>query len=278
MIMYREVIYKYTLKNVNLREGKSQRARVLTVIPKGSKIELLDAEEDWLKVKYGSLEGYVYNENISTSMYPWVDVNLRETDSRISKSLGMIKPGERVEVIGSKGLWKEVIYNDKEGYVFGYYISEDGKRPTEYNYLDFNSDMTEFVNYNNLTSTTGYLLVTNIEQRLTYVFKKNNNTGMWEQLYKWICTVGKPSTLTIKGTFYISGRKPYFGTDEYRVKYATRITGAYYYHSILYNPAGTQIKDGRLGLALSHGCIRLATENARWIYNNIPDGTTVFIH
>lgn len=275
--MYRETIYKYTLKNVNLRTSKSEKSKILEVIPKGSKIELLDAEEDWLKVKYGSLEGYVYNENISKTMYPWVDVNLRETDSRISKSLGIIKPGERVEVIASNGLWKKVIYNDEEGYVFGYYISEDGKRPSEYNYLDFNTNMTEFVNYNKLTSKTEYLLVTNIGQRQTYVFKKNN-TGIWQQLYKWICTVGKPSTPTIRGTFYISGRKPYFGTDEYSVKYATRIIGAYYYHSILYNASGTRIKDGRLGLALSHGCIRLATENAKWIYNNIPNGTTVFIH
>lgn len=276
--MNRETIYKYTIKNVNLREEKSNKSKILAVIPKGSKIELLDGEEDWLKVKYDSLEGYVYNENISKSMYPWIEVNLREDDSRISKSLGIIKPGERVEVVGSSGLWKTVIYNDEEGYVFGYYISEDGKRPNEYNYLDFNSDMTEFVNYNKLTSKTQYLLVTNIAQRETYVFEINNENGMWKQLYKWVCTVGKPSTPTIMGTFYISGRKPYFGTDEYRVKYATRIRGSYYYHSILYNASGTRIKDDRLGMALSHGCIRLDTENAKWIYNNIPDGTTVFIH
>lgn len=88
----------------------------------------------------------------------------------------------------------------------------------------------------------------------------------------------KPSTPTITGIFYIAGRKPYFGTDKCRVKYATRITGAYYYHSILYDSKGVRVIDGRLGQALSHGCIRLDTANAKWIYENIPDGTTVFIH
>ena len=49
--MYREIIYKYPISNVNLREGKSTNSKIITVIPKGSKIELLDGEEDWLKVK-----------------------------------------------------------------------------------------------------------------------------------------------------------------------------------------------------------------------------------
>ena len=39
-----------------------------------------------------------------------------------------------------------------------------------------------------------------------------------------------------------------------------------------------RIIDDRLGEALSHGCIRLAPENAKWIYDNILDGTTVVIH
>lgn len=62
------------------------------------------------------------------------------------------------------------------------------------------------------------------------------------------------------------------------VKYATRIKGGYYYHSILYDSTGSYVIDPRLGEALSHGCIRLATDNAKWIYENIPDMTTTIIH
>lgn len=275
--MKRENITKYTLKNVNLRLEKSIDSKILTVIPKGSEIVQLDAEEDWLKVRYNSLDGYVYNENISKSLYPWVEVNLREEDSRVSKSLALIPKGGRVEEISKKGAWVQVIYDGKEGYVFGYYVTEDGRRPNEYNFINFNSDVVQFANYNKLTSKTKYLLITNLEERRTYVLKQDKN-GEWQQLYNWECTVGKPSTPTIEGTFYISGRKSYFGTNIYRVKYATRIKGGYYYHSILYNAEGTKVKDGRLGMALSHGCIRLATDNAKWIYENVPDGTTVFIH
>ena len=51
----------------------------------------------------------------------------------------------------------------------------------------------------------------------------------------------------------------------------------YYYHSILYDKTGKNIKDGRLGEALSHGCIRLNPDNAKWIYDNIPKGSKVII-
>lgn len=273
--MYRDIIYKYTLSNVNLREEKSTKSKVITIIPKGAQIELLDAEEDWLKVRYENYEGYVYNENISQSLHPWANINLRKGPSVTSKPIIMIPRKGRVEVIENIGAWSKVIYDGKTGYINSYYLSNDGNNKNSINYKNFHSNMTKFVNENNFESSSKYLLVTDIESRYTYVFIKRENK--WVELYKWQCTVGKPSTPTIIGTFYISGRKPYFGTDKYRVKYATRIKGPYYYHSILYNSEGTNIIDGRLGQALSHGCIRLATKNALWIYNTIPDGTTVFI-
>ncbi|HCQ88771.1 MAG TPA: hypothetical protein DIU45_02140, partial [Clostridium sp.] len=48
------------------------------------------------------------------------------------------------------------------------------------------------------------------------------------------------------------------------------------FHSILYNLDGS-IRDGRLGMAISNGCVRLALENAKWIYDNIPEGTAIHI-
>ena len=65
--------------------------------------------------------------------------------------------------------------------------------------------MDSFVNSNNLESSTDYLLVTNLKTKYTYVYKKSNNK--WIRMYKWISTVGKPSTPTRKGIFFINGRK-----------------------------------------------------------------------
>lgn len=269
--------FKYTLGNLNLREEKSTTANILTVIPKGSNVEVLDAEEDWYKVKYNNLIGYVYSVYLSKTKYPWLDVVLRSFASAESNPITMVPAKSRVQVLDTVGDWSHVIYNDQEGYIFTSYLSDDGNSPQSYDFTYFNTDMTKFVNDNNIKSPTNNLIATDLDNKLTYVFAKDNN-GMWSLLYKWDCTVGKPSTPTIKGTFFVNGRKPYFGTDNYRVKYATRIKGSYYYHSILFNADGTEIKDARLGLALSHGCIRLAVENAQWIYDNILDGTAIVIN
>jgi lipoprotein-anchoring transpeptidase ErfK/SrfK len=40
----------------------------------------------------------------------------------------------------------------------------------------------------------------------------------------------------------------------------------------------TTITDGRLGIRASHGCIRLDINNAKYIYENIPQGTKVIIY
>ena len=109
------------------------------------------------------------------------------------------------------------MYDNQEGYIFSYFLSYDGNPPEEYDFKYFYTDMTKFVNDNQIKSPTMNLITTDLENKLTYIFEKNQD-GSWNLLYKWPCTIGKPSTPTIKGTFYVSGRKSYFGYDTYRVK------------------------------------------------------------
>lgn len=40
----------------------------------------------------------------------------------------------------------------------------------------------------------------------------------------------------------------------------------------------TSLKDGRLGINASHGCVRLAIDDAKWIYDNIPSKTKVVVY
>ncbi|MGL5754621.1 MAG: L,D-transpeptidase family protein [Paraclostridium sp.] len=269
-------IYKYTLANSNLRKEISTSSDVLLVIPKYSKVEVIDEYDEWSKVKYNSNIGYIHKDLLSISKYPWSNLNLREETSTQSKIIAVIPKGVRIEIIDNLGDWSKVIYNEELGYIFNYFLSDDGNNPNILDYTNFYKDMSKFVNENKIKSPTDYLLVTDLKNKYTYVFKKDNN--IWINLYKWKCTVGKPSTPTISGIFYINGRKSYFGTEDYSVKYATRIKDGYYYHSILYDSTGSYVIDGRIGKALSHGCIRLELYNAKWIYDNILDTTTTVIH
>lgn len=268
---------KYTLANLNLRDEKSVNGKVITVIPKGSQVQVIDAEEDWYEVVYNGQRGFVYNQYLSKTKYTWSDTILRSFPDSSTNPVAIIPPKTRVQVLGVNGDWSHVMYDDKEGYIFNVFLTDDGNQPEPYDFTYFTTDMLRFVNDNNIKSPTKNLITTDLTNRLTYVFEKDNN-GKWKQLYKWSCDVGKPTTPTIKGTFYINGRKPYFGSDTYRVKYATRIRGSYYYHSILFDAEGNEIIDDTLGQAISHGCIRLAVKNAQWIYDNVLDTTAVVIN
>lgn len=272
-----EGMYKYTLANVNLREGKSTSSEVITVIPYGAKVQIIDGAEDWYQAIYDNQKGYIYNKYLSTTKYTWTDVVLRSYPSSESNPVETVPPKSMVQVLGENGDWSNVIYNDKEGYIFTYFLSDDGNPPEGYDFTYFDTDMLRFVNDNNIKSPTVNLITTNLKNKQTFVFEKDDNQN-WVLLYQWVSTIGKPSTPTIKGTFYVNGRKPYFGSDTYRVKYATRIRGSYYYHSVLFDAQGNEIIDDRLGMALSHGCVRLAVENAQWIYDNILDSTTIIIY
>lgn len=271
-----QMVFKYTLANLNLRDTKSTEGRIITVIPAGSKIQVLNGEEDWYEVVYNGQRGFVYNEYLSKTKYTWTDTVLRSFPDSATNPIAEIPAKARVQVLSVNGDWSRVIYNDQEGYIFNTFLTDDGNPPEEYDLTYFYTDMLRFVNDNNIKSPTINLITTDLSNKITYIFEKDEN-NKWRQLYRWSSDVGKPSTPTITGTFYINGRKPYFGSDTYRVKYATRIRGSYYYHSILFNAQGTEIIDDTLGQAISHGCIRLAVENARWIYDNILDTTAVVI-
>lgn len=130
----------------------------------------------------------------------------------------------------------------------------------------------------NTKSKTKYLIAVDCAKNRTCVYK--GKKGNWGLLYYWPCTTGAKKTATIKGSFKVKGKVSHFGeANGYTCWYATRIKGQYYFHSVLYKPRSKSvIRDGRLGMNLSHGCIRLALGNAKWIYKNCKKKTAVIIY
>ncbi len=136
----------------------------------------------------------------------------------------------------------------------------------------------------NLTSPTKYLILVNKSTHKVGVFK--GKKGDWKLIKYFACTIGAPGTPTPSGTFLMgpSRGKPfhqlYFDSAAIRCWYATRIYAGYNFHSVLYTQARrpVRIANGRLGANLSHGCIRLHIDNAKWIYKNIPKKTKCVIY
>lgn len=135
------------------------------------------------------------------------------------------------------------------------------------------------INSKNLSSPTPYLVWTNINQQRTYIFQGDTNN--WTLIKHFICSTGRDRTPTPTGKYALTYKVPSFGQNKgYMCKYAFGFIGTtYLYHSIIYDKTGTYLLEnkGVLGKKASDGCIRFSVEHAKWFYDNMISGTTVYI-
>ena len=125
------------------------------------------------------------------------------------------------------------------------------------------------------SSPSRYLLMVDIDDPKTIVFEGSQNN--WHVKFIWDCCTGAPSTPTVEGTFSVGIKGASFGEDRGFSCYTyTQISGDYLFHTrIYYAGTHTLIDPDDLGHRHSHGCVHLLDENARWIQNNVPSGTTI---
>lgn len=103
-----------------------------------------------------------------------------------------------------------------------------------------------------------------------------------------VCSSGVPDSpdATPCGSFVVKQHYPdergeWYYIEQYGVyvQYVTRFNGPYLFHSLPYFERDVASIDAearsRLGTPASHGCIRLRSEDARWLAENCPDGTPV---
>ena len=133
-----------------------------------------------------------------------------------------------------------------------------------------------FTRANGLSSNTNWLIL--VDTRANKVAVYRGSRGNWAEQKYWSCTTGAPGSPTVKGSFTVQSKGLAFGSS-YTCWYYTQFYGNYLFHSIKYNPGSkTSVQDGRLGINASEGCVRLSLANAKWIYDNIPRGTKVYIY
>ncbi len=127
-----------------------------------------------------------------------------------------------------------------------------------------------------ISSRTNFLVWVNLTSQETNIFV--GAKGTWKLIHSFSSSTGKKGDETPTGTFTIKERGTWFFSNKYQegAKYWVRFTGEYLFHSLPMN-IDKQVVDSTLGTPASHGCVRLAIDNAAWLYNNVPTGTTVYI-
>lgn len=193
-----------------------------------------------------------------------VTLNVRSIPSADGDKLGMVGQETPLSVTGrcSNG-WYRIDYNGGTGFVSGDYVTEAQGQSQK--------------------SDAPYLFKVNRKQNIVIAYAKDAN-GDYTVPYKaMVCSVGVDGKTPI-GTYSTTGDKYEWRLLSGNVygQYATRINGPYLFHSV---PYFTQSKSdleyeeyNKLGEPASLGCIRLSVEDAKWIQENCPKGTTVIIY
>ena len=97
----------------------------------------------------------------------------------------------------------------------------------------------------------------------------------WELQKEFPCALGAWNTPTITGQFEYIERTEW-DYPSYYVGPVLRFYNGYALHSTLLYYNGTEY-DGRVGVNISHGCVRLHPSDINWIANTIPFYTRIYI-
>lgn len=127
-----------------------------------------------------------------------------------------------------------------------------------------------------------YLLKINRQQNVVTAYEKDENGEYTVPVRAILCSAGV-NNATPRGTFHLSSkytwRQLHGGVYG---QYASRITGSVLFHSVPYARKNKSTlyweKYNKLGQHASMGCVRLTVEDAKWIYDNCPSGTTVEVY
>lgn len=152
-------------------------------------------------------------------------------------------------------------------YIDGYklYFNEDGS---------LNQDVRSIIG-----AQSSYYLTVNCTSNTIMVYAKDESGNYNVPVVAFICSTGAGGA-TPAGTFTtrrLGSWHPLMG-DCYG-QYCSQINGNILFHSVWYyvngNPNTQSVKEFRkLGLSVSHGCVRVTTADAKWIYDNCA-GCTV---
>lgn len=132
----------------------------------------------------------------------------------------------------------------------------------------------DFVNAQGYESRTDYLIWVSKKDFAVHLFK--GEKGYWTIQGSYPCTIGTNSTPTIEGQFEYIERLNRWTYPNFYCGPIMRFYNGYALHSTLYNYNGT-LYDDRVGMKLSHGCIRLHPADINYLVATVPFKTKIVI-
>ena len=266
-------------KNEEITFSKLGEEKVKVVV----KNKIIKNKEEYIKVKVVDTTDPFIEAREDYSIYVGDTIDLLKEIVVTDNSEEEIQ----AEVVGEYSLDKAGTYNLK------YKATDSSNNSTE---KDFTLVVKEKPKQNTTTTkvsnSSKYYIKINLTQNVVMVYQKDDN-GQYTNLVKtFVASVGDGkqgvSRYTPVGKFTVGAKY-----EQLSLKggvwghYTTQIYKAIWFHSVPYyskpdkqgNWNNLEYEEyNKLGSPASAGCVRLAVRDSKWIYDNIPKGTTIEIY
>ncbi len=139
-----------------------------------------------------------------------------------------------------------------------------------------------------------YYILLDLRNHIVTVFEQDENGEYTKVIRRFLCASGRTevdendpedeATPTPRGIWKIGGRERFGKFADFNGEYArywVQIVGSIFFHSIMYGKRSVNaLKRSpyyNMGQSVSHGCVRLYIEDAKWLYYYACPGTKVEI-
>ena len=136
------------------------------------------------------------------------------------------------------------------------------------------NEKEDYVNGIDISSKTDYLVWVDKSDYKVNVFLGKN--GNWRHVTSFDCAIGAPSSPTVEGSFEYYSYHDRWTYSNYYCGPIMRFYNGYAIHSTLIRYNGIPY-DNRVGVKISHGCVRVRPEGIKWLVDYIPLYTRILV-
>lgn len=195
-----------TTTDLNMRQNKNTNSKVLTIIPKGADVNILDFDGYWYKVEYNGKEGYSYkkfikeyktqddnfNLNLKVTVDKGSNLNIRSGPSTNYKIIGKATNGQILKTTGKVGSWYKVNYNGQIAYLNENFVqvlnskNENNTNNKDNVVIDKNSSIVTVSELNVRTGpSTNYSVISQVKKGdILNIIAKDTSTGWLKIQFK----------------------------------------------------------------------------------------------